>query len=94
MFFQAFSNSSWANFGYRVASEIEGEDTLKELRILSSLHGIGFIRLEAENHPESQIMIPAKERSAVDWDTINRLSQENKDFLNYIKLIQKILSNR
>jgi hypothetical protein len=27
-FFQAVSNSSWANFGYLVAAEIEGQDTL------------------------------------------------------------------
>ena len=42
VFFQTVSNSSWSNFGYLVASEIEGTDTLKELRILSSLHGIGI----------------------------------------------------
>ena len=60
VFFQAVSNSSWANFGYLVASEIEGADTLKELRILSSLHGIGFIRLDAENPSESQIMLLQK----------------------------------
>ena len=89
VFFQAVSNSSWANFGYLVASEIEGADTLKELRMLSSLHGIGFIRLDAENPSESQIMIPAKERNEVDWDTANRLTEENKDFLDYIKLIRQ-----
>ena len=33
-FFQAVSNSSWANFGYLVAAEVEGQDTLKELRML------------------------------------------------------------
>lgn len=88
-FFQAVSNSSWANFGYLVTSEIEGSDTLKELRILSSLHGIGFIRLDAENPSESQIIIPAKERHDVDWDTANRLTEENKDFLKYIKLIRQ-----
>ena len=87
-FFQAVSNSSWANFGYLVASEIEGVDTLKELRILSSLHGIGFIRLDAENPSESQIMISVKERTEIDWDTANRLTEENKDFLEYIKSIR------
>ncbi len=89
VFFQAVSNSSWANFGYLVASEIEGADTLKELRMLASLHGIGFIRLDAENPAESQIMIPAKERNEIDWDTANRLTEENKDFLEYIKLIRQ-----
>lgn len=89
VFFQAVSNSSWANLGYLVASEIEGADTLRELRMLSSLHGIGFIRLDAENPSESQIMIPAKERIEIDWDTANRLTEENKDFLEYIKLIRQ-----
>jgi len=41
-FFQAVSNSSWANFGYLAAAEIEGADTMKELRMLFSLHGIGL----------------------------------------------------
>lgn len=89
VFFQSVSNSSWANFGYLVASEIEGSDTLKELRMLSSLHGIGFIRLDTDNPAESQIMIPAKERSEIDWDTANRLAEENKDYLDYIKLVRQ-----
>ena len=89
VFFQAVSNSSWANFGYLVASETQGSDTLKELRILSGLHGIGFIGLDVENPAESQIMIPAKERSDVDWNTANRLAEENKDFLKYIKLVRQ-----
>ena len=89
VFFQAVSNSSWANFGYLVASEIEGTNTLKELRMLASLHGIGFIKLDAENPSESQIMIPAKERNEIDWDTANRLTEENKDFLGYIELVRQ-----
>ena len=88
-FFQAVSNSSWANFGYLVANEIEGSNTLKELRMLASLHGIGFIQLNIENPSESQILIPAKERSDIDWDTANRLTEENKNFLEYIILIRK-----
>ncbi|USP03111.1 COG2958 family protein [Bartonella taylorii] len=88
-FFQTVSNSSWANFSYLVASEISGIDTLKELRTLSSLHGIGFIRLDKENFSESQIMLPAKERNEIDWDTANRLLEENKDFFQYIKLIRQ-----
>lgn len=33
-FFQAVSNSSWSNFGYLVAAEVSGQETLKELRML------------------------------------------------------------
>lgn len=68
-FFQSVSNSSWSNFGYLVAAEIEGQDTLKELRMLFAAHGIGLIKLEVENPSESQVLIPAKERGEIDWDT-------------------------
>ena len=88
-FFQAVSNSSWANFGYLVASEIGGADTSKELRMLASLHGIGFIQLDPKDPSQSQIIIPAQERNEVDWDTASRLTAENKDFHKYIKLIRQ-----
>ena len=88
VFFQSVSNSSWANLGYLVAREILGDNTLKEFRILASLHGIGLIKLDTENPSESQILIPATEKSEVDWDTVNRLVRENKDFIAYIKLVR------
>jgi len=89
VFFQAVSNSSWANLGYLVAAEFEGRDTSKELRILSSLHGIGVIQLNVDNPTESQILIPAKERPDIDWNTANRLVDENTDFRQYIKLVRQ-----
>jgi hypothetical protein len=88
-FFQAVSNSSWANFGYLVAAEIEGQDTLKELRMLFAAHGIGLIKLDADNTAESQVLIPARERDEIDWDMANRLSTENRDFLEYVKLVKQ-----
>lgn len=88
-FFQSVSNSSWSNFGYLVAAEIEGQDTLKELRMLFAAHGIGLIKLEVENPSESQVLIPAKERGEIDWDTANRLATDNKDFLEYVKLVKQ-----
>ncbi|AOK51258.1 COG2958 family protein [Burkholderia stagnalis] len=88
-FFQAVSNSSWANFGYLVAAEIEGHDTLKELRMLFAAHGIGLIKLDVENPAESQVLIPALEREEIDWDMANRLATENKDFLEYVKLVKR-----
>ena len=88
-FFQAVSNSSWANFAYLVAGELEGAITSEELRILCGLHGVGFILLDAEDPTESQIRIPAKERYEIDWHTANRIADENTDFLKYIKLIKQ-----
>ncbi len=57
--------------------------------MLSSLHGIGFIKLDSENPSESQIMIPARERLEIDWNNANRLTEENTDFLSYIKFIRQ-----
>ncbi|MDM4772184.1 COG2958 family protein [Solimonas sp. SE-A11] len=88
-FFQAVSNSSWANFCYLVAAEIEGQDTLKELRMLFAAHGIGVIKLDADNPAESQVLIPARERDEIDWDMANRLATENRDFLDYVKLVKQ-----
>lgn len=86
-YFQAVSNSSWANFGYLVASEIDSK-TIKELRMLYGLHGIGIILLDTENPPESDIMIPARERNEIDWETCNRLTEENTDFKSFVTSVR------
>lgn len=84
-FFQTVSNSSWANYSYLVAGELQGSNTKQELQVLCSLHGIGFIQLNTENPVESQILIPARERTEIDWDTANRLAKENSDFRDFIE---------
>jgi hypothetical protein len=89
VFFQTVSNSTWANYAYLVAAEIVDDRTTKELRILSGLHGIGVIQLNIENPSESLILMPAKERSEVDWNTIDRLVEENADFVDYIRLVKQ-----
>jgi uncharacterized protein len=87
-YFQAVSNSSWANFGYLVAAEISGT-ALDELRILSSLHGIGVLKFDPEVPSDSQILIPATEQDTVDWGTINRLVEQNVDFRRFLKLLRQ-----
>ena len=57
--------------------------------MLFAAHGIGLIKLDAENPSESQVLIPAREKSEIDWDTANRLATENKDFLKYVKLVRQ-----
>ncbi|OPZ78742.1 MAG: hypothetical protein BWY78_00415 [Alphaproteobacteria bacterium ADurb.Bin438] len=52
--------------------------------MLSSLHGIGIIRLDIENPSESEIVIPAHERLNLDWSSINRIYEINSDFKKYI----------
>ncbi len=89
-YFQAVSNSSWANFGYLVAAEIEvGQGTYKELRMLCAAHGIGVLKLDVDNPADSQVLIPARERDDIDWDMLNRLAKENGDFIKYVKLVKQ-----
>lgn len=85
-FFQAVSNSSWANYGYLVATGLNS-DVEPELQMLSSLHGIGILLLDTESLFDSQILIPAKERSIVDWQSANRIVTENSDFHHYIEQV-------
>jgi len=87
-YFQSVSNSSWANFGYLVAEEIN-QDCIKELNMLAAAHGIGIILLNRDNAEESQVLIPAREHEEIDWDMVNRLADENKDFLDYVDLIKQ-----
>lgn len=86
-YFQTVSNSSWANFAYLVSGEIEGTETMRELRMLAALHGVGLIKLDADNPAESQILIPARERPEIDWANCNRLASENSDFQKVINLL-------
>lgn len=86
-FFQAVSNSSWANEGYLVATSISDSNVEQELRMLSALHGIGVILLNPENPSESEMMLPAKARAEVDWQSVNRILIENVDFKDYIELV-------
>lgn len=86
--FQAVSNSSWANLGYLVAADIQ-ESAMKELRLLSASYGIGLIRLDINDPNESEVLIPARERGDIDWDACNRLAQENSDFQNVVSWVRQ-----
>lgn len=90
-FFQAVSNSSWANLGYLVAAEIAGDGTLDELRVLGGLHGIGVIRLDRDDPSESEILVPARARSEVDWASIARLAAESIDMKAFVEAVSSSL---
>lgn len=87
-FFQAVSNSSWANEGYLVTASIASNFMLmEELQMLSALHGIGIMLLNPENPSESDILLPARRKQNVDWQSVNRIVIENPDFKNFIDLV-------
>ncbi len=83
-YFQAVSNSSWANEGYLVCLEIkEDSDLMFELQRLNSAFGIGIIKLNNEVISQSEIILPAKEKSHLDWTTIDRLIGLNDTFKKF-----------
>lgn len=91
-YFQTVSNSSWANEGYLVALEYESDpDLLEEMHRLTNSFHIGFIKLNVEHVEESEILIPADYNEELDWDTINKLAENNKDFATFMDFIAEDL---
>lgn len=87
-FFQAVSNSSWANEGYLVTLNLDDDSAfLDEIRRLNNAFGIGLIKINAENVYETDIMFPSKINPEIDWDTANRLANGNSDFREFLKYI-------
>lgn len=82
-FFQAVSNSSWANYAYLVATGLDSA-VESELQMLAGLHGVGVLILNTRSLFDSQILIPARERTNIDWLSVNRITEENKDFDSFI----------
>lgn len=85
-YFQAVSNSSWANYGYLVAYEID-ESLQEEINRLNSAFGIGVLLLQAK---EIKILCPAREKE-LDFDTIDKLCHLNADFKAFISGITKVM---
>jgi len=88
-FFQAVSNSSWANESYLVASRVSTDtDFMDELTRLSTSFGIDIIELNMEDPHSSKIALPARYKEALDWETINKLTmnQDFKEFLSRVKI--------
>ncbi len=88
-YFQAVSNSSWANYGYLVAFEI-GSNLQEEMERLNQSFGIGIIELKAIPF-ESEILFPARNKE-LDFKTIDKLCQINKDFERFISQTESLLS--
>jgi len=88
-FFQALSNSSWANFGYLVAFDIN-EDIMDEMERLNRAFGIGIIKLSPYTS-DTKVLFPAR-KNELDYYTIDKLCRINPDFKNFITKATKILN--
>jgi hypothetical protein len=94
-FFQAVSNSTWANEGYLAAVEIDNDDDFRtELERLSTSFGIGVIRIDVEDPDSTDLVLPARPREVVDWETVNKLAGINPDFRDFLKRIKTDITSR
>ncbi|GHR09010.1 hypothetical protein VN0434_14200 [Helicobacter pylori] len=87
-YFQAISNSSWANEGYLVGCHI---DTHKPqlMDLLKRLHasfGIGVIDLRT-NEDKSAILLNAKYKEKIDYTVASELSAKNEKFSGFLKSV-------
>ena len=88
-YFQAVSNSSWANYGYLVAFEISNS-LYDEIERLNQSFGIGVIELNS-NPFQSVELYPAKFNS-IDFKTVDKLCKINSDFDKFVESTEKLLS--
>lgn len=84
-YFQAVSNSSWANEGYLVVFEEIDNEVLIELKRLNASFGIGVIQLDREV-AESKILLPSQVRE-LDANTLDMLVEKNSDFKVFVDSI-------
>jgi hypothetical protein len=85
-FFQTVSNSSWAHEAYLVSAEYDDSpEFADELERLCQAFGIGTIELSLDEPLSSRIRIPARRKPELDWATIDKLSEMNTDFSEFLK---------
>lgn len=87
-YFQAISNSSWANEGYLVGRHIDTHD-LKLMDLLKRLHasfGIGVIDLRTDEN-KSAILLNAKYKEKIDYTVALELSTKNEKFSGFLKSV-------
>ncbi|GHR26661.1 hypothetical protein VN0452_11950 [Helicobacter pylori] len=87
-YFQAISNSSWANEGYLVGHHIDTHNP-KLMDLLKRLHasfGIGVIDLRTDED-KSAILLNAKYKEKIDYTVALELSEKNEKFSGFLKSV-------
>ncbi|GAA7553055.1 COG2958 family protein [Helicobacter pylori] len=87
-YFQAISNSSWANEGYLVGHHIDAHNP-KLMDLLKRLHasfGIGVIDLRTDEN-KSAILLNAKYKEKIDYTVALELSEKNEKFSAFLKSV-------
>ncbi|WQT52743.1 COG2958 family protein [Helicobacter pylori] len=87
-YFQAISNSSWANEGYLVGRHIDTHNP-QLMDLLKRLHasfGIGVIDLRTDED-KSAILLNAKYKEKIDYTVALELSKKNPKFSDFLKSV-------
>ncbi len=87
-YFQAISNSSWANEGYLVGRHIDTHNP-QLMDLLKRLHasfGIGVIDLRTDED-KSAILLNAKYKEKIDYTMTQELSEKNEKFSGFLKSV-------
>ncbi|GAA8950256.1 COG2958 family protein [Helicobacter pylori] len=87
-YFQAISNSSWANEGYLVGRHIDTHNP-KLMDLLKRLHasfGIGVIDLRTDED-KNAILLNAKYKEKIDYTVAQELSEKNEKFSAFLKSV-------
>ncbi|WP_120839787.1 COG2958 family protein [Helicobacter pylori] len=87
-YFQAISNSSWANEGYLVGRHIDTQNP-QLMDLLKRLHasfGIGVIDLRTDED-KSAILLNAKYKEKIDYTVASELSAKNEKFSGFLKSV-------
>ncbi|PUD37657.1 HrgA protein [Helicobacter pylori] len=87
-YFQAISNSSWANEGYLVDRHIDTHNP-QLMDLLKRLHasfGIGVIDLRTDED-KSAILLNAKYKEKIDYTVALELSDKNPKFSGFLKSV-------
>ncbi len=87
-YFQAISNSSWANEGYLVGRHIDTHNP-QLMDLLKRLHasfGIGVIDLRTDED-KSAILLNAKYKEKIDYTMAQELSDKNEKFSGFLKSV-------
>ena len=92
-FFQAVSNSSWANEGYLVALTFD-DDALDQLASLSASFGIGVIRLDPDDVHQSEILFQSRSKDRIDLSIVDRLIAINPDFKAFVQSVNNSMKIR
>lgn len=94
-YFQAVSNSAWANFGYLVVGDLDTDaNFLSNLTRLNNGYGIGVIKLNLENPAKSEVVVSAREREVVDINFMNFLADMNTDFYDFVNNAGNIIKTK